>query len=115
MERMNVSEVKVFQYVAEGLNLIGYPKDIAIHSYVGDGDRPCYYATYEKDYKGIVNKYIKRLSIKDFVDLMKFAMEMNGYDIKGIDIRVRNNEICYSIETNIVTYGNGHGKNKRRR
>ena len=42
-------------------------------------------------------------------------MEMNGDDIKGIDIRVRNNEICYSIETNIVTYGNGHGKNKRRR
>ena len=115
MEKMNISEVKVFQYVAEGLNLIGYPKDIEIHSYVGDRDKPCYYATYEKEYKGMMTKFIKRLSIKDFVDLMNFAMEINGYDIKGIDIRVRNDEICYSIETNIATYGSGHGKHKRRR
>ena len=35
MEKMNISEVKVFQYVAEGMYLIGYPKDIEIHSYVG--------------------------------------------------------------------------------
>ena len=81
---MNVSEVKVFQYVAEGLYLIGYPKDIEIHSYVGDGDRPMYYATYEKDYKGTMTKHIKRLSISNVVDLMKFDLEVNGYDIQGI-------------------------------
>ena len=115
MERMNVSEVKVFQYVAEGLYLIGYPKDIEIHSYVGDGDRPCYYATYEKDYKGTMTKHIKRLTVGNFVDLMKFALEVNGYDIEGIDIRVRDEEICYSIETNIVSYDKGYSKRKRRR
>lgn len=115
MEKMNLSEARVFHFVSEGLHLVGYPKDIEMHSYVGDGDTPCYYATYEKDYKGTMTKHIKRLSIGNVVDLMKFALEVNGYDIQGIDIRVRNEEICYSIQTNIVSYGSGHGKHKRRR
>ena len=114
MEKMNISEAKVFQYVAEGMYLIGFPKDIEIHSYVGDGDRPMYYATYEKDYKGTMTKHIKRLTIGNFVDLMKFAMEVHGYDVDGIDIRVRDNEICYSLLVNIVSYGS-YGKHKRRR
>ena len=113
MERMNVSEMKVFQYVAEGLYLIGFPKDIEIHSYIGDGDRPMYYATYEKEYKGKIVKHIKRLSVGNFLDLMRFAMEINGFDIEGVDIRVRDESICYSIETNIASYG-GYGKYKRR-
>ena len=46
MEKMNLSEVRVFQFVSEGLYLIGFPKDIEMHSYVGDGDRPMFYATY---------------------------------------------------------------------
>ena len=115
MEKMNLSEARVFHFVSEGLHLIGYPKDIEMHSYVGDGDTPCYYATYEKDYKGTMTKHIKRLSIGNVVDLMKFALEVNGYDIQGIDIRVRDEEICYSIQTNIVSYDSGHGKHKRRR
>lgn len=115
MEKMNLSEARVFHFVSEGLHLIGYPKDIEMHGYVGDGDTPCYYATYEKDYKGTMTKHIKRLSIGNVVDLMKFALEVNGYDIQGIDIRVRDEEICYSIQTNIVSYGSGHGKHKRRR
>lgn len=115
MEKMNLSEARVFHFVSEGLHLIGYPKDIEMHSYVGDGDTPCYYATYEKDYKGTMTKHIKRLSIGNVVDLMKFALEVNGYDIQGIDIRVRDEEICYSIQTNIVSYSSGHGKHKRRR
>ena len=49
------------------------------------------------------------------IDLMKFALEVNGYDIEGIDIRVRDEEICYSIETNIVSYDKGYSKRKRRR
>lgn len=114
MEKMNLSEARVFHFVSEGLHLIGYPKDIEMHSYVGDGDTPCYYATYEKDYKGTMTKHIKRLSIGNVVDLMKFALEVNGYDIQGIDIRVRDEEICYSIQTNIVSYGSGHVKHKRR-
>ena len=114
MEKMNINEVKVFQYVAEGLYLIGYPKDIEIHSYVGDGDKPVYYATYEKDYKGTMTKHIKRLSRGNIVDLMRFGMEVNGFDIEDIEIRVRDEEICYSVYTNIATYGE-YGKHKRRR
>ena len=76
-----------------------------MNSYVVDRDTPCYYATYEKDYKGTMTKHIKRLSIGNVVDLMKFALEVNGYDIQGIDIGVRDEEICYSIQTNIVSYG----------
>ena len=114
MEKMNISEVKVFQYVAEGMNLIGFPKDIEIHCYVGDGYKPMFYATYEKEYKGTMTKHIKRLTVGNIVTLMKFAMEVNGFDIDGIDIRVRDEKVCYAVHTNIVTYG-GHGKHKRRR
>jgi hypothetical protein len=42
-------------------------------------------------------------------------MEVNGFDIEEIDIRVRDESVCYSIYTNIATYGNCHGKHKRRR
>ncbi len=114
MENMNISEEKAFRFACEGLTLIGYPNNIEMHSYVGDDNRPCYYATYEKDYKGTMIKHIKRLSVGNFVDLMRFAMEINGYDILGIDIRVRDESLCYSVKTNIVSYG-GHGKHKRRR
>ncbi len=114
MEKMNISEVRAFQYVVEGLQLIGYPQEIELHSYVGDGDKPMFYATYEKDYKGTMTKHIKRLTVGNFVDLMKFAMEVNGFDIGGIDIRVRDESVCYAVHTNIVTYG-GYGKHKRRR
>ena len=114
MEKMNLSEARVFHFVSEGLHLIGYPKDIEMHSYVGDGDTPCYYATYEKDYKGTMTKHIKRLTVGDFVKLMRFSMEVNGFDIAGIDIRVRDEKVCYAVRTNIVTYG-GYGKKKRRR
>ena len=114
MENMNISEDKAFRFVCEGLTLIGYPDNIEMHSYIGDDNKPCYYATYEKDYKGTMTKHIKRLSVGNFVDLMKFVMEINGYDILGIDIRVRDEVLCYSVKTNIVGYS-GHGKHKRRR
>ena len=115
MEKMNVSEAKVFQYVADGLQLIGYPQEIELHSYVGDGDKPMFYATYEKNVNGRVDKHIKPLRVKDFVDLMNFGMMINGYDLGGIDIRVRDEVVCYSVHTNIATYGDGPRKNKRRR
>jgi hypothetical protein len=114
MEKMNINEEKVFQYVAESLQLMSYPQELELHSYVGDNERPMYYATYEKEYKGSMVKHIKRLSVGNIVDLMKFAMEVHGYDVDGIDIRVRDNEICYSLLVNIVSYGS-YGKHKRRR
>lgn len=114
MEKMNINEEKVFQYVSESLQLMSYPHELELHSYVGDNERPMYYATYEKEYKGSMVKHIKRLSVGNIVDLMKFAMEVHGYDVDGIDIRVRDNEICYSLLVNIVSYG-GYGKHKRRK
>lgn len=115
MEKMNLSEIKAFSFVKEGLLLIGFPNNIDICSYVGDNGKPVYYAVYEKEVDGKIDKHIKPLSIKDFVDLMTFAMSVNGYDVDGIDIRVRDGEICYSVNVDIVTYGGGPKKNKRRR
>lgn len=115
MEKMNISEVQVFRYVKDGLTMIGYPDNIELFSYVGDEDRPMFYATYEKNVNGRVDKHIKPLRVKDFVDLMNFGMMINGYDLGGIDIRVRDEAVCYSVHTNIATYGDGPRKNKRRR
>lgn len=115
MEKMNLSEAQVFRFVKEGLLLIGFPNNIDICSYVGDGEKPMYYATYEKEVNGKVDKHIKPLRVRDFVDLMNFAMSVNGYDIDGIDIRVRDDEICYSVRVNIAIYGDGPKMNKRRR
>lgn len=115
MEKMNISEAQVFRYVKEGLTLIGYPENVEIFSYVGDEDRPMFYATYEKNKNGVLEKHIKPLRVKDFVDLMNFGMSFNGFEIGGIDIRVRDDSVCYSVHTNIVTYGDVPRKNKRRR
>ena len=136
MEKMNISEVQVFRYVKDGLTMIGYPDNIELFSYVGDEDRPMFcatyeinsssfvddiktvisrYETYEKNINGRVDKHIKPLRVKDFVDLMNFGMMINGYDLGGIDIRVRDEAVCYSVHTNIATYGDGPRKNKRRR
>ena len=115
MEKMNFSEEQVFKYVKEGMLLIGYPENVKVFRYVGDNDKPMFYATYEKYVDGNIEKHLKRLRVKDFVDLFKFALIVNGYDIDSIDIRVRDEKICYSIFSNIVTYGDGPKKNKRRR
>ncbi len=114
MEKMNLSQDKVFGFVKEAFTLIGYPENIEIYGYVGDGDKPVFYANYERNIDGEVQKHIKPLPVKDFVSLMQFAMLINGYDIEGIDIRVRDEEICYSVRTNIASY-DSRGKNKRRR
>ena len=115
MEKMNISEFQVFKYVKEGFMLIGFPDNIEIHSYVGDMEKPIFYATYEKEINGKVDKHIKPLRVKDFVDLMSFGMMANGFDLGSIDIRVRDDVICYSVYTNIATYGDGPRRNKRRR
>lgn len=115
MEKMNIQERQAFRFVIEGLVLIGFPDNIEMHSYVGDGDKPCYYATYEKEEDGKVQQHIKPLTVKDVVSLMKFAMELNGFDVSWIDIRAREDRLCYSVGVNIVSYGSGAKKSKRRR
>ena len=40
---------------------------------------------------------------------------LHSFEIGGIDIRVRDDSVCYSVHTNIVTYGDVPRKNKRRR
>lgn len=112
MEKINISEERIFKFVKEGLIAVGYPADIEVHSYVGDDDTPVFYATYVDER---LDGHIKPLRIKDIVQLMTFSMELGGYDVQGIDIRVRDEVICYSINVNIVTYGDGPKKKKRRR
>ena len=112
MEHMNISEVKVMDFAKKGLVDLGYPENIEIHSYVGDGN-PYYYATYTmEDYD---EKHIKPLRVKDIIELVKYSMEVQGYDSVKIHVSVRDDAICYSAEANIVTYGNSKGRNKRRK
>lgn len=113
MEKIKLNAFKAHNFVKEGLILIGFPENIEVCSFIGDEDRPIYYATYEKFNNGKVEKHIKPLRIKDFVDLMEFAMSIGGYDIKGIEIKVRDESIDYYVMTNIVSYDNPT-KRKRR-
>lgn len=115
MEKMNIGEAKAFNFVKEALVFIGFPDNIEISSFIGDEDKPMYMAKYERMVDGEAEKHIKILRIKDIVDLMTLSMTFNGYDIEGIDIRVRDDKIYYFVRANIVTYGDGPKKNKRRR
>ena len=113
MEHKNISEVKIMEFVKKGFVDLGYPENIEIHSSVADGN-PHYYATYTIEEYG--EKHIKPLRTKDIIQLVKYSMEIEGYDSVVIDVRVRNEQICYLVETNIVTYGNkGRGRSKRRK
>ena len=111
MEHTNISEFKILEFAKQGLVDLGYPSNIEIHSSAREGN-PHYYATYTmEDYD---EKHIKPLRVKDIIQLVKYSMEIQGYDSVVLNIRVRDEEICYSVETNIVTYG-GKGRSKRRR
>ena len=112
MEHMNISEVKIFEFAKQGLVDLGYPSNIEIHSSAREGN-PHYYATYVVE--SLDEKHIKPLRVKDIIELVKYSMELQGYDSVALNIRVRDEQICYSVETNIVTYGNGKGRSKRRR
>jgi hypothetical protein len=111
MEHMNISEVKIMEFAKKGFVDLGYPENIEIHSSVADGN-PHYYATYTIEEYG--EKHIKPLRTKDIIQLVKYSMEMEGYDSPELNIRVRDGQVCYSVMANIVTYGNGKGRNKRR-
>ena len=111
MEHMNISDFKILEFAKQGLVDLGYPSNIEIHSSAREGN-PHYYATYTmEDYD---EKHIKPLRVKDIIQLVKYSMEIQGYDSVVLNIRVRDEEICYFVETNIVTYG-GKGRSKRRR
>ena len=112
MEKISINEFKIMELAKKGLVDIGFPENIEISSYVGDDDTPVYYATYEIE--DIKEKHIKPLKVSDIIKLVKYSMEMEGYDSPELNIRVRDGQIHYSVEANIVTYGNGKGRNKRR-
>ena len=112
MEHMNISEFKILEFAKQGLIDIGYPSNIEIHSSAREGN-PHYYATYVVE--SLDEKHIKPLRVKDIIELVKYSMELQGYDSVALNIWVRDEQICYSVETNIVTYGNGKGRSKRRR
>ena len=114
MEKMNFNEEKIFSFAREGLMLIGYPDNVILNSTIVDESKPVFWVLYEKNNNVTLEKHYKPLRVKDFCDLILFAMSVNGYDIEGIDIRVRDNEICYSVKASIVSYGDGMKKRKRR-
>ena len=113
MEKISVNEFKIMQFVKKALIDIGFPQNVEISSYVGDNDTPVYYATYE--FEDIREKHIKPLRVSDILNLVKYAMEMDGYDSPELNIRVRDGQVCYSVMANIVTYGNKVSHNKGRR
>lgn len=110
MEKMNLSEYKILEFAKKALVYLGYPDNIEIIAAVRSGFA-CYEAYYEIE--EVKQKHIKPLKINDIVKLVKYGMEINGYDDVSLNIKVRDNKICYSVETTLVTYG-GKGSKKRR-
>lgn len=113
MEKIRFSEERANSFVREGLTLIGFPDNLSIQRFIGDNNTVSYFVYYEAEVKGKVCKRIKPLTKRNYIDLMKFALQVNGYDVPFIDIRVRDEDVTYTVSTNIVTY-DGPRKKKRR-
>ena len=111
MESMNVSEAKILDYAREGMVEIGYPSNTQITSYIGDNNYVMYEATYFDEIKK--EKHLKPLKFKDISSLAVLAMELKGYDSVKLEVRVRNNKVCYKVLSNIVTYENNNGYSKK--
>ena len=114
MERIELSEEKVFEYVIEALSLMGYPEEIDMHSYIGDNGKPCYYFIYEEIYHGENYKRIKRLKAGTFANVLKYALETKGFNIENIEINSIDEKLCYSVDVNVINHGED-GKHNRRR
>lgn len=114
METIKFSEERTHGFVKEGLMLIGFPDTLKIERFIGDNDIVYYFVYYESEIKGKMCKRIKPLTKRNYIDLMKFALQINGYDVPFVDIKVRDASVSYIVSTNIATYGDGPHKRKRR-
>ncbi len=113
MEKIKFSEEHAHGFVKEGLMLIGFPENLQIQGFIGDNDTVSYWVYYESEVKGKMHKRIKPLTKRNYIDLMKFALQINGYDVSFVDIKVRDESVSYTVSTNIATY-DGPSKRKRR-
>lgn len=115
MEKLNISALDAERYIKEGLNLIGVCDISKIISYVNHEGKIKYEIYYEKEFRGIKEKYIKPLAKKEVVALMFLGLSLVGYMVDSVNIEAIDDVIYYSAFVNIASYGNNFKRNRRRK
>lgn len=115
MEKERINLAKANEFVRSALIFIGYPENIKVNVYQGDEDYTVYEASYEEIVEGNKQPFLLSLSKKNYFDMLKYGMELKGFDVTYIEQRPANNKgIYFNVGFNVAYVGNTRKKSKRR-
>ncbi len=108
------TEKQVMEFVSKYLRVyLGYPADLEIKRYILDNEGVEFDLCYIAEFKGKQHKVIAPLSRKNFICLLKQAMQSLGYDEFFINIRVVEEQVVYSLSP--ILKGNYKPENCKRK
>lgn len=115
MEKERINLGKANDFVRNALVFIGYPENIEISVYQRDDGHTIYEARYEKMIVGKNEKFLLPLSTKNYFEMLKYGMELKGFDVTYVDQKTsNNNDIYFSVGFNIASFGGYEKKHKRK-
>lgn len=115
MEKERINLCKANDFVRNALIFIGYPENIEVNVYQNEEERTIYEASYEQNIKGNKQPFLLPLSTRNYFDMLKYGMELKGYEVSFVSQKPANNKgIYFDVSLNVASYGNTRKKSKRR-
>lgn len=116
MEKERINLWKANDFVRNALIFIGYPENIEVNVYQNDEEHIVYEASYEKKIKGNKQPFLLPLSTRNYFDMLKYGMELKGFDVAYVDQRPANNKgIYFNVGFNVASFGGNTRKKSKRR
>lgn len=112
------TEEQVMEFVRKYLILLGYSTDLEIKRYVLDDEKVGFDLYYEAELKGSKKRLVAPLTRKNFVFLLKNALETLGYGEFFVAIFVVEERVVYCVSPIMNQkefYVKSKGKDRKRR
>lgn len=116
MEKERINLGRANDFVRDALIFIGYPENIEVNVYQNDEKYTVYEASYEEMIEGIKQPFLLPLSTKNYFDMLKYGMELKGFEVAYVDQRPANNKgIYFDVSLNVASFGRNTRKKGKRR
>lgn len=104
MEKMRLSQKSAGAYVTKALIFIGYPDNIRVITKFRQDGCIFYDAIYQVFHNGKMVDVLMPLSDYNYQKMLKYGLELSGYDIVFLNQRMKNETITYTLGYKISTY-----------